>query len=75
MTKKFPIPTNLVPWQKKYGPGFVLYSEKEGKVLVAARDYKKLEEEAEKQRIKRDLDTTVLYVPDIKTISIFIVSL
>ena len=37
------IPKDLTNWQKKYGPGFVMYSIKTGRVLTSAGDYKSLE--------------------------------
>jgi len=64
------IPRDLTGWQKKYEPGFVMYSIKSGKVLAAARDYQSLEKKAERKKIRREL-ASVVYVPDIHTISIF----
>lgn len=65
------IPKNLTPWQRKYGPGFVLYSLKTGRPLLADRDYKKLMKKAEKKGIVPKNDTSVIYVPSTKQISIF----
>lgn len=65
------LPKNLSNWQKKYGPGFVMYSTKTGQVLAAADDYKALMEKAQKKQVERTRDTSVIYVPSTKTVSIF----
>lgn len=74
MTTSSKSPKNLTTWQKKYGPGFVMYSVKNGRVLLAANDYKKLIEESKKKNIKRD-EVSVLYLPDVKSVSIFPLSI
>lgn len=69
--KKTEIPKNLTSWQKKYGPGFVLYSLKTGRPLLADRDYMKLMKKAEKKDIVQREKTSVVYVPSTKQISTF----
>ncbi len=71
MTIRSQAPKNLSSWQKKYGPGFVMYSTKSGRVLAAADDYKKLVMRAKRKGVHRTLDTSVIYVPSTKTVSIF----
>lgn len=68
---KTKIPKNLTSWQKKYGPGFVLYSLKTGRPLLANEDYEKLMKKAEKEGITQKKETSVIYVPSTKQISIF----
>lgn len=69
--RKTKIPKNLTSWQKKYGPGFVLYSLKTGRPLLANEDYGELMKEAVKQEIEQKEETSVIYVPSTKQISIF----
>lgn len=65
------IPKNLVSWQKRYGPGFVLYSTKTGRPLLADEDYGKLIRKAEKKGIAVEKNTSVIYVPSTTQTSIF----
>ena len=70
MVAKSPIPTNLSRWQKKYGRGFIMYSLKTGKVVGNSSDYKELIQESKKRKVKRD-EVSVIYLPDVKSVSIF----
>lgn len=44
-------PKNFLHLMKKYGPGFVAFSKKNGRVLAYGKDIKKLWETAEKKRV------------------------
>lgn len=65
------IPKNLTAWQKKYGPGFVMCSPNSGRVIVFASDYRSLIRKARMKRGVHSTDTTVIYLPDAKSVSIF----
>ena len=64
------VPKNLIFWQKKYGPGFVLYSLKTGRPLLFDKDYKKLMKKAERKGVTKRKDFSVIYVPSTKKTSI-----
>ena len=61
---------DLTKWQKRYGRGFVMYSLKSGRAIVADPDYKKLIEKSKKKHVDRE-KVSVIYVPDSKTPTIF----
>lgn len=67
-------PKNLVNWQKKYGPGFVCYSTKTGRVKAYGKNIKVLYEMIKKKKIDRQ-ETSILYIPGYKSTNVFQISL
>lgn len=55
---------------KKYGPGFVAFSEKTGRILAYGRDLRKLYENADKKKI--DYSKVIIsHIPKYGTISLY----
>jgi type 1 glutamine amidotransferase len=71
---KYKEPTDLTRWQKRYGRGFVMYSLKNGRAILADPDYEKLIKKAEKKKVNSE-KVSVIYVPDPNKVSIFPLSL
>jgi len=60
----------FVSLMKRYGPGFVAFSEASGRVLAHGRDIKKMWEDAEKKRI--DFSKVVIsHVPKYGSLSLY----
>ncbi len=54
MTKQKPTPETFGRWMRKYGPAFVAYSKKTGRLLAHAKDFGKLwDEVADKPSFKK----------------------
>lgn len=64
-------PQDLSNWQKKYGPGFVLYSLKKGKVLASGATISAMYKKVEEKKIKEGKDTSVMYLPPYKGACVF----
>ncbi len=58
---------------KKYGPGFVAFSKKSGRVLASGKDFQKLWENAEKRKI--DFSKIVIsHIPKYGTVSLYFIN-
>lgn len=61
---------NFTNLSKKYGPGFVAYSKKTGRVLAHGKDIKKMYEDAEKKSL--DFSKIVIsHVPGYGNLSLY----
>ena len=58
---------NFTSFSKKYGPGFVAYSKKSGRVLAHGKDIKKMYEDAE----RKNLDLTGVVISHVPQYGVF----
>lgn len=66
-------PKNFLKIMKKYGPGFVAFSKKSGRVLAYGKDIKKLWENAEKKRINFS-KIVISHIPKYGTVSLYFIN-
>lgn len=65
------VPQNLSDWQKKYGPGFVLYSLQKGSVLASGATISEMYKKIKEKKVKEGKDTSVMYLPPYKGACVF----
>ncbi|MBM4401688.1 MAG: hypothetical protein FJ044_00385 [Candidatus Cloacimonetes bacterium] len=71
MRKQVPSPEVLGRWAKKYGPAFVAYSKKTGKLLAQAKEFGKLWDKVEEKPSFQKGEVVIGHVPSASAVSVY----
>lgn len=71
MTKQTPSPETFGRWMRKFGPAFVAYSKKTGRLLAQAKEFGKLwDEVVDKPSFKEDR-VVIGHIPSASATSVY----